>query len=173
VTTAPQQQRTRVRTPTVQLADGGLIDPIMLAIIHHHADTEEDRFDLVDFARTGINGIDQLRIMLKHLGNRRRLLMDAFSSQTSNGRLPGRNGSRLRNVDCTVSLNHGRVRWGQGILTLNHLSVPATIMATLEGRPITDVVDHPYLGGGMLVQEVRALGSDRNQPSMGIKLRMP
>lgn len=164
-------QRTRVTGPAVAMEDGGMLDPVLFAVIHHHADSKDDRLDLIEFVRTGVTGIDQLRVLLKHLGNRRPLLMDAFSTGTTAGRLPGRGGAKLRNATCTMSLDHGRVCWGQGRLTVNRMKLPETVLSNLDGRPLGDVVDHPYLPGDLVIAEARALRA--GDKDLHLTLRMP
>lgn len=164
-------QRTRVAGPSVAMEDGGLLDPVLFAIVRHHADSEEDRVDLVEFMRTGVVGVAQLRILLRHLGNRRPLLMDGFSTSTTAGRLPGRSGAKLRNATCTMSLDNGRASWAQGRLTVNRLKLPETVLSNLDGRPLGDVVDHPYLPGDLVITEARTLRA--GDKDLHLTLRMP
>jgi hypothetical protein len=137
-----------------QLPDGGLVDRVSMAIVRHHADASADRRDIVEMLRTGAS-MAQLEILLRHLGNRRTLLMSSFSTTTTNGRLPGRNGGRLRNVACSMSLRSGQVVYGGGRLTLTHLTLPDTVMTGLVGRPVSTVIEHPYLPDDLVIASVR------------------
>lgn len=148
------RQRTHPSAPMAQLPDGGLVNRVAMAIVRHHADDPADRMDVVEMMRTGTSMV-QLEILLRHMGSRKPLLMSSFSTTTTNGRLPGRNGGRLRNVDCSMSLRSGQVVYGGGRLTLTHLTLPDTVMTGLVGRPVSSVIEHPYLPDDLIIGSVR------------------
>ncbi|MEN3340541.1 MAG: hypothetical protein V7647_4217 [Acidobacteriota bacterium] len=58
-------------------------------------------------------------------------------------------------------------------ITARSLFVPAALLARSVGRPVTQLLDHPFLSDEMIVQETASGLSNEGGPSVRVKVHMP
>lgn len=134
----------RLRDTVVEEVGNRLVDPVLMAFVRHHADTEDDREDLLSYlGQTGVVDWTRLAVLTKHLGTRRTLLLATIEIEAFNG---GR--TLVSKIDFG---EHHQLWWKAGRLIQYENMPPQTIAAALPGRPLSDLIEHPYLPRDILI----------------------
>lgn len=119
------------------------IDPILLALINHHGDTEDARRDIEEFCLHDVNA-GQFDILLRNLGIRQGLLAREMTL------VDQWEGERIITAKITFGDN-GEIWWGPNRLTIHGLTLPDTVADALVGRTVDAVVEHPYLPRDLVI----------------------
>lgn len=130
------RRRKRILDDTSGRGARGRIELVTLAAIRHYVDDET--------------------LILRRIAEEGRVQINT-----------GRDGAKLKmlaltwrdgRVQATFAFNRD-VSWNQGRLIVNRTSFPEAVLETLPGRPVSTVLDHPFMNPGDVVSSVRTQGS--------------
>lgn len=144
-----------VGSTPVERIEGRLVDHIVMNMIRHHAPEPRDAADLLAYLSEGDgmegDGVDMTRlsILLRHLGRRVPLeLAEMTIKRPSSGALIAR-------IDFGPDRD---MTWRGGTLSIRAGPLPETIATRMTGRPLGDVLDHPYLHPSMPIAHFSQTG---------------
>ena len=83
----------------------------------------------------------QLGILLAHMGPRLPIMAEDVHVER-------KNQGRVLRAEIRFSLN---VRWITGKLCISRPHLPDTVVAAAIGRPMTDILDHPYIPANLII----------------------
>lgn len=129
-----------------ELPDGVLVDPFLMCVIRHHADTEEERADMLRMCCGQSVSKDQLAVLLKYMGNGQPLLMQSIGSTSKKGN---------KVFSCRLSMRDGNLHWDGDRLSVRLQKLPETVMSAMVGRPLKDVIAHPYYPQDLEIASVK------------------
>lgn len=133
-----------------ELPDGKVADPFIMALVRHHAENEKDISDLLSFLRTSGFQTRHLAILLERLGRRIPLLASRVDLTTWDGD---------RMLRCREIAMPKGIRWRDGALSCDHMPLPDSITMSIEGRRLGNIISHPYLPPGLVINEFEQIGA--------------
>jgi hypothetical protein len=143
---AVQRRRKRIMDEAGESGARGRIDRITLAAIRGYADDPAE--------------------VLRRIGRSRRLTIRGGRAERTHlgGRpLPERNPLRItwRNGRVGSSFEFTKdITWQNGTLVLKKASFPQTVIDLLPGKPITALIDHPFLTADDRIRSVRVVDKE-------------
>jgi len=118
-----------------QMADGRMVDPVIMAMTRHHAETDEERSHIIEFCSVQGFDVRHLNILLLNMGRRTPFLgLNVMVRAQEDGRM----------VTCTTKLNDS-LFWSDNRLKCDDSVLPETIRTTMRGKGLGHLVEHPYL----------------------------
>jgi hypothetical protein len=117
---------------------------MLMNVVRHHAPDPDDARDLLDYMlETDELDMTRLSILLRHLGRRLPLALGEMKLQ----RL-----AASRSVLARIDFGPERdMQWRGGTLSLRDAPLPESMALRIDGRPIGDLIIHPYLDPTMLI----------------------
>lgn len=112
------------------------VDPVLLTLARHHSLDDDDVYAILDFVSCAKVEMRQFGILLSNIGRRRAPLIDGIEVSTYGG-----SDTMLSNM---TFAGHG-MKWIGGRISLRRDMPPDTVVTALAGRPLRDLVTHPYL----------------------------
>lgn len=119
---------------------GVLVDPFLLALIRHHTDAQKEQTDIVRFCSSPFD-TEQLSILLPLLESKRNIL-DVELTKLANSQ------------GIAVKIDFGDIWWHPKGEIVFVGRPPDVILSALPGRPVSDVLEHPYVPRDMIVDGV-------------------
>lgn len=119
------------------------LDAGLATMLRHHTSTPEEFDAAVRFCQDPFSP-QQLEILLAHMGPRLPISVEDVHVERKNY------GKVLR---CDMQFRAG-LRWTSGRIVMSKSHLPDTLAAVITGRPLSDVIDHPYIPRGLVIREV-------------------
>lgn len=136
--------RDMIGSTPVEHVQGHLVDHVLMNVVRHHAASEDDARDLLDYMLESADlDMCRLSILLRHLGRRLPLSLGGMKLQ----RLDASKGVLAR-IDFGPERD---MQWRGGSLSLRERPLPDSAAMLVNGRPLGDLVVHPYLDPTMIV----------------------
>lgn len=119
------------------------IDGALAQMLRHHTSTGDEFDDAVRFCQEPFTQ-SQLDLLLKRMGPGLPIAVDTVHVER-------KNRSKVLRCDMRLSLH---IRWTSGRVLVSTCHLPETMAIAAVGRPLADVVSHPYLPVGLVVGSV-------------------
>ena len=132
----------RPRLKNVEFEDV-VVDAAYAQLLRHHTSTPDELAEAVAFSQE-LFTMRQLGILLAHMGPRLPLAAEDVHVERKN------RGGVLR-ADIRFSLH---VRWTSGRLCISRPHLPDTLAMAAIGRPLRDVLDHPYIPENLVIASI-------------------
>lgn len=119
------------------------IDGALAAMLRHHTATADEFGDAVAFCREPFTQA-QLGLLLKRMGPG--LPIAAHTVHVECRR-------RARILKCDMRITE-HIRWNSGCITLHNDQMPGIIASAAVGRPLRDILEHPYIPEGLVITNI-------------------
>lgn len=127
-----------------QMPDKTVVDPVLMCMIEHHAKTVEDAAAIRAFCTEPGFRLRHLQILLENIGNRTPFLGLNISVNT---------WEENRMATCSMKVSQD-VFWADNLLKCNNCMLPETLLGTMRGRGLGELIDHPYLPKDLVIAKV-------------------
>lgn len=119
------------------------VDAAYACLLRHHTSTQDELAEAVGFSQETFS-MRQLGALLSHMGPRLPIMaQDVHIERKDRGRV-------LR-AEIRFDLD---TRWVSGRLSVSQSVLPHTVATAAIGRPLTDILDSPYLPAHLVVASV-------------------
>lgn len=133
----------------VEPFDDLFVDVVLLTMARHHAACDDEIRAIIDYVSCDTVNRRQFDMFLTHIGHRRRFLADAIEVNVHKAR---------RTIVATLAFSAHGMRWRAGLLSMDGGPPPSIITTALTGRPLRDLVEHPYLPPHACIGSMTARG---------------
>jgi hypothetical protein len=138
----------RPRLKNVEFEDV-TVDAVYAQLLRHHTSTPEELAAAVAFSQEQFS-TRQLEILFSHMGPRLPIMVEDLYVERR------KRGSVLR-----ADMRFGQgIRWVSGTLHIPRRILPDTMIGMVAGRPLRDVLDHPYIPVDLCAVDVDEEGGD-------------
>lgn len=130
--------------------DGRRIDVMLSTMIRHHVTTDEEFADVLEFMTMPCD-MKHFGILVRHIGRKLPLAVNYLNIERQH------ENNTLRGY-----MHFGpELYWGRGQLIIG-TRLPEAVLMALEGRLMTEVIDHPYIPRTLRIASMRPeKGSNR------------
>lgn len=142
----PSPLRALYRDTIVERYEDRWVDPFLLALIRHHAESGEDRRDILEYCLLPVH-TEQLDILLRHIGSGMPLL--AHGEMTTDVWEDGKVLTARMNLG-----DDGEIWWSRRMITLHGYALPQTVAGGAVGRTVREIVTHPYIPEDLVINEI-------------------
>lgn len=121
------------------------LDPMLLGLIRYHASDAGEEDDLIEFCDHPVR-LEQLAIVVRLLKRPRPLLIDEISVDQRDDAIT---------AHMQKGLASDSIEWSWRSNTVVHFgaTVPETIAQRLVGRPLGDLMTHPYMPTDLVITD--------------------
>lgn len=121
------------------------IDAMLSNLIRFHSVTDVDRADIIAFCSNAVQH-NQLGILLKHMGTYEPI---KSSSVLVDSKIIGDDKIIFTQMD----LKDVNLQWRRSGFVLTGFQIPLSTGEGMIGRPLSDLIEHPYLPGDALIRK--------------------